>query len=371
MNAGRVAIVLPPREAFSPHATGAIGLVVRRFALQPSAFRPLVLGAAVEAPFADPPFRPVRQAWVLGGPSRRYAAGALGLLRADPPDLVEVHNRPDVALYLARRLDRPVLLVLHNDPHGMRRARSAAERAALLDRVAGIAGVSEWVAGRLLEGVDAPARPVAVLPNCIDLATLPPPIAREPVILFAGRMVADKGADTFVTACGLALSELAGWRAEMIGADRFGPASPETPFLRGLRPRAAAAGVALRGWLPHEAVLAALARAAIAVVPSRWPEPFGLAALEAMACGAPLIASERGGLREVVAGASETVDPDDPAALAAAITALARDPARRAALERAGRARARQFDAPAAAERLDRLRGDVLAAWSAGRRRPI
>ena len=65
------------------------------------------------------------------------------------------------------------------------------------------------------------------------------------------------------------------------------------------------------------------------------------------------------------------IDPDDPAALAAAMVALALDPARRAALERAGRARAARFDAPAAAVRLDALRRDVLLAWSAERGGPI
>jgi glycosyltransferase involved in cell wall biosynthesis len=107
------------------------------------------------------------------------------------------------------------------------------------------------------------------------------------------------------------------------------------------------------------------------VVPSRWPEPFGLAALEAMACGTPLLCSARGGLAEVTGEAAVRIDPDDPAAMAAAMVALAHDPPRRAALEREGRARAARFDAPAAAARLDALRRDVLAAWSARRGGPI
>ena len=80
-----------------------------------------------------------------------------------------------------------------------------------------------------------------------------------------------------------------------------------------------------------------MARAAIVVVPSRWQEPFGLVALEALASGAALICADRGGLREVAGDAAVYVDPDDPAALAAAIRALAADAARRAALGQAGR----------------------------------
>jgi len=366
-----IAIVLPPREAFSPAAVGAIGLLVHRLAVQPTEFHPLVFGPPVAAPFADVSFRPVRPRWVLAGAAGRYAAGVVRALSGVVPALVEVHNRPALALALARRLPAPVLLVLHNDPQGMRRARTPSERRALLDRLAGVVTVSAFLRDRLLEGVEAPPRPPVMLPNCIDLAALPPPVVRGRTLLFAGRVVADKGADSFVAACALALPQLPGWRAEMIGADRFGADSPETPFLRALRPRAAAAGVTLLGWRPHGQVMAALAGAGIAVVPSRWSEPFGLAALEAMASGAPLLCSGRGGLAEVTAEAAVRIDPDDPAAMARAMVALALDPSRRAVLERQGRARAALFDAPAAAARLDALRRDALAAWSRAPATPI
>ena len=103
-----------------------------------------------------------------------------------------------------------------------------------------------------------------------------------------------------------------------------------------------------------------MARAAIVIVPSRWPEPFGLTALEAMASGAALICSARGALPEVAGEAALYADPDDPDALAEAITLLARDPERRAALGAAGRERARRFDVGQAAAALRALRRAVL-----------
>jgi UDP-glucose:(glucosyl)LPS alpha-1,2-glucosyltransferase len=359
------AIVLPPREGFSAEAAGAVGLLVRRLAVQPSRYAPHVFGlATVGAPFAGIAFEPVRPTLFPGNATRRYAGGVARALRAAPPDVIEVHNRPDAALMLADRFPAvPVLLVLHNDPQGMRRARTVAERRRLLDRLAGIVAVSAWVRGRFLDGIGDDAR-VRVLPNCLDPAELPPAAAeRDPVILFAGRVVADKGADTFVAACARALPALPGWRAEMIGADRFRADSPETSFLAALRPQAAAAGVVLHGYRPHAAVLAAMARAGIVVVPSRWPEPFGLTALEAMACGAALLYAPRGGLPEVAGEAGVAIDPDDPAALANAIVAIARDASRRAALAAAGLARAARFTAAAAAAALDALRHDARAAW--------
>ncbi len=361
----QVAIVLPPREVFSPAATGAVGLVVHLMA-RAGAWPATVFGMATAAPFSDVTFRAVRPGLLPVMQSRRYAASVARMLRRAPADLIEVHNRPDTALLLARAFPSvPVTLFLHNDPQGMRGARTAAERAALPSRLAAVVTVSDYLRRRF-----ARTEGIAVLPNGIDLAALPV-ARREPVVLFAGRVVADKGADVFIRAAARALPALPGWRAELIGADRFGAASPETPFLRTLRAEAAVAGIAMPGWQPHAAVLAAMARAAIVVVPSRWPEPFGLTALEAMGSGAALLCSPRGGLPEVTGDAALPIDPDDPAALAAAIIGLARDPPRLAALGAAGRARAAQFDIGPVGARLDALRRQALAAWPRTAPHPI
>ncbi len=367
-----VAMVLPPREGFAPGRSGAIGLLAHGVAV-PGRFAPVVLGPAQPAPFADVAFLPVRLSWLPLGTTRRYAIGAAAALRRLRPALIEVHNRLDLALFLARRFPAvPVLAFLNNDPQGMRGGASPAARTWALARLARIATSSAYLRTRLLEGVPPPARDPVVLPNWLDLALVPPsPPERDRVILFAGRVVADKGADTFVRACAAALPDLPGWHAEMIGADRFNPDSPDTAFIRALRPLAAAAGIAMLGYRPHAAVLAAMARAAVVVVPSRWPEPFGLTALEAMAAGAALLVSPRGGLGEFTAGAAMTIDPDDPANLAAALRAIAGDAARRAALAEAGRMRALEYDVSRGIARLDALRGDILRAWPAARPDPI
>jgi len=361
------AIVLPPREGFSPGAVGAVGLLVHRLASPDD----LVLGRpTAAAPFPDRRFEPVVVPRLslarLAGDAGAYAEAAarrIRQLRTPPlPALVEVHNRPEVALALARRLPGlPVSVILHNDPQGMRRARTAGERAELARHVRVVA-VSEYLRRRFLQDLAEPVK-VAVLPNCLDLAALPPRLpaeGREPLILFAGRLVADKGADGFVAACARALPHLPGWRAEMIGADRFRPDSPDTPFLESLRPAAAAAGIRLHGYQPSEIVLAAMARAAIVVVPSRWAEPFGLTALEAMASGAALLAGRRGGLAELTEGASLPADPDEPEALAASLRRLAADADARRRLSEAGLERAKQYDLPAARARLVAFRHALL-----------
>jgi UDP-glucose:(glucosyl)LPS alpha-1,2-glucosyltransferase len=363
----RVAVVLPPREGFGPQSAGAIALLQARIAGPGSApdspFAVTVLGGRQEGPVFPLPFLPVRAPWFVPGSDAGYAAGLRRALSPLGPALIEIHNRPDLARRLAAWFPpQRIALFLHNDPRGMRGAKTAGERARLSARLGAVVCVSGFLARCWTEGSDGIPAP-RVLPNCLDLGQLPPPLSPEERmkrIVFAGRVVADKGADSFVAACAEALPQLGGWQAVMIGADRFRPDSPETPFTAGLRPRADAAGVTLLGYRDHASVMTELSRAAIAVVPSRWQEPFGLAAIEAMANGAALIATRRGGLAELTEDVSVPIEAEDVPGIAQAMVGLARDPKRRASLSQAGLERARAYDLPAARRRLDQLRMELL-----------
>ncbi len=358
MSARRVTIILPHRESFSPTSAGAVAMAVQRLAAGPSRYQAKVIGPPPAGePFPDIDFCPVRVPRLLPlSVTQRYAARLALTLAGQKPGLIEVHNKPDVALWLARCFpNRPVTLFLHNDPRSMRGAQSPHARTRLLRRLARVITVSDYLRRALLEGVSVPPdRPPLVIHNSLDFSLVPaplPPAEREKIILFAGRVVPDKAPDVFVSACSLALPQLPGWRAEIIGADGFAPGQPDSDFIRLLRPRAAAE------------VLAAMARAAIVVVPSRWEEPFGMTALEAMACGAALACSGRGGLAEVAGDTSVPINPDDLESVASALLRLAENGGLRAELSAAGQARARtHFSAAHAIATLDAIRDrDIVA----------
>jgi len=82
--------------------------------------------------------------------------------------------------------------------------------------------------------------------------------------------------------------------------------------------------------------------ASLLALPSFY-EGFGLTALEAMACGTPVVISDRGALPEVVGEAGVQVDPDDPEGIAEGMAAVLCDPDLRQRLERLGKARAAEF----------------------------
>jgi len=111
--------------------------------------------------------------------------------------------------------------------------------------------------------------------------------------IFTGRMVSDKGLDVLISAFLQYHSIRPESRLLLVG---------DGPERAAQQARIEAAGIAdavtWAGVLRGEALVAAYNSAKIAVIPSRWPEPFGIVALEALACGCGVVASNGGGLPE-------------------------------------------------------------------------
>jgi glycosyltransferase involved in cell wall biosynthesis len=107
-------------------------------------------------------------------------------------------------------------------------------------------------------------------------------------------------------------------------------------------------------------------RASLLVVPSLWPEPFGIVGLEAMARALPVVAYRSGGIPEWLEDrvTGLLVEPGDVDALAAAIDRLLGDPALARAMGRAGQERQRRlFAAGPHLARLEQIYTRV-AGWS-------
>jgi UDP-glucose:(glucosyl)LPS alpha-1,2-glucosyltransferase len=371
-----VAVVLPPREGFGPRRARGIGLTVRHHSLATSAHRTVVFGGKQGGPvFLDVTFRLVKPKFFIPGSTRaRYASGLLYPLRLLRPVLIEVHADPRLAVWLQRAFPTvPVVLVLYDEPAASRLTRTPGRRARLFNRLARVVTVSAWLRDLYVEGVASPARMPLVVPPAVDMENLPRSVTgldvagipmarrRSRLILFVGRLIAEKGADQFVAACTIALPSLPGWRAEIIGAAEHTVKSPETTFIRLLQATAEPASIAMMGYRDHPDVMAAMSRAAIVVVPSREPEPSGRVVLEAMANGAAVICSPGGAQSEIGGEIAIYADPTRASELAEVILALGGDPRRLAALGEAGRQRAAQYDLTKIGRLMDSLRAQIIA----------
>jgi len=208
--------------------------------------------------------------------------------------------------------------------------------------------ISDVVARR--SGLEEAGLLYEVIPNFVedDLDSRPLPADTSPLrklpdgefLLFVGDVRRDKGAETLL--CAHAALE------RPLPLVLLGRPDPDVPIPAGQ-------GVIQLGPWPHDLVLEAWRRCAVALAPSLWEEPFGLVVLEAMAMGRPVIASRAGGIPDFLADGRDgvLVPPGDVAALRSAIDEMTASPARRRAFGQAARARAREFSSTAVVPRLE------------------
>jgi glycosyltransferase involved in cell wall biosynthesis len=157
-----------------------------------------------------------------------------------------------------------------------------------------------------------------------------------PTVLCVGRLSPQKGQATLLQAIPLVRRRVPSVRVLFVGADVAG----EAERLRGLADRLGVGDVVeFRRWMPDPRP--AFAEADLIALPSR-SEGFGRVLVEAAFLAIPAVASRVGGIPEVVADGQTglLVPPDDPAALAQALTTLLADPERRHAMGQAARTHA-------------------------------
>lgn len=302
--------------------------------------------------------------------NRRAAAAAKTLVERFRPDVVHFHDLyPQLSVapvVVAARLRVPTVQTLHNyelisasptDHRGSRldrgpepvTVRTLRTALGVVRRVVHVPRISRFVAvsRHMAETFAAHGIQADVMPNFVESGGdgVRPGFAERAGIAFVGRLTEEKGARDAI-ALARALADVP---VTVIG---HGP-------LEGELRRAAGelANLDCTGFLDGEAVGRRLRSNRLLVVPSRWEEPAGLVALEAMAEGTPVVAYASGGLAEYVSDAGAgLVVPRSTEALAAACRTLHDD--RNAWAEASGAgtsAAARDHSPDRYGERLERI----------------
>jgi glycosyltransferase involved in cell wall biosynthesis len=286
-------------------------------------------------------------------------------LLASAPDLVHLHTGRANWLggLAAWSLGLPALTTRRMDRAVKRDARTRFMYGRVVRRAVAISGA---VRARLIEG-GVPADMIQLIPSAVDPELLYPQHGRAatraaaglgetPLLLVVAALVQRKGVDLLLSALARLADE--GLRPALWIAGQ-GPARPALE--RQARELGLEGRVRFLGQRSDVADL--LSACDVFILPSRH-EGLGVAALEAMAAGRPIVATRVGGLAEAVVHERTglLVPPEDPAALAAALARLLRDPALRARLAAEGPARiAEGFRADDLVEAYQSLYCEVLA----------
>lgn len=298
--------------------------------------------------------------------SHYWLSGQVGWLAADRWGVPLVHTMHTMArvknLHLADG-DQP-------EPRGREIGEAQVVEAA--DR---LVANTDREAGELVELYGADPARVAVAEPGVDLVTFSPGsvaqartlvgVAPHAVLLaFVGRIQPLKAPDVLLRAAAEMVRRDPGLRSRLVVAVLGGASGSGARSPMGLPELAASLGIAdLVRFVPpvDRPTLAQWYRAAdVLAVPSHT-ESFGLVAVEAQACGTPVVATNTGGLPIAVGAGGVLVDGHDTAAWADALASVALDPRRRAALSRAAAEHAAGFGWSRTADRLAEVYGDAMA----------
>ena len=216
--------------------------------------------------------------------------------------IIEIHNRPYVVKLIKENIkSSKVILFFHNDPLEMKGSKSVKDRLNLLNKCAAICFVSEYIKKQFLTDIKSYPKNIKVIYNGISKVSKKH-VLKEKNVIFIGRLVEEKGAHLFLEASRILSEKYKSWNFTIIGSPYLGSNKEETDYSRKILStiNKLTSNIKLTGYLPYDEAQKIIQKASIMVVPSIWPEPFGLVVAEGMMYGCAIIASKNGGIPEII-----------------------------------------------------------------------
>ncbi len=284
---------MPYKENFSPTYAGAVSLNINetlkisRYRKNTTVFGNTEYRNKFKHKYVNIPL----QKRLFQSLNKKYVDEFIKLEKKKNSDLIELHNRPIYLSYLTNKLkNKTYILYFHNDPLTMSGSKSIHERIFLLKNCFKIIFNSNWSKRRFLEGMKSDyinSEKLIVInqsakKNKIDLNK------KKKIITFVGKLNKSKGYDLFGKAIVKILHKYKDWTSIVIGDEPRDQLKFNHKNLIKL------------GFKKHKDVLNIYKKSTIAVVCSRWEEPFGRTSLEAASNGCAVIISNRGGLPETI-----------------------------------------------------------------------
>ena len=284
----KIATILPYKENYSADKASAASLWVAEF-YRKSKFKKsnFIYGHTKSKKFLTDNYININLKNTkskLKSTTNEYANKLIKELNNKNFSIVEIHNRPQLLSKISNKVKSRFIFYFHNDPISMKGSKTRKERLNILKSVEKLVFVSNWVKERFFVDIDQKleTKTEIVYPS-VNKQRI---VNKQKNIIFVGRLNHSKGYDLFKDAIIRILDEFPKWNAYSIGNEDRRSIYINHPRHKEL------------GFIRHKETLKLLNKSEIAVVPSRWEEPFGRTALEASSCGCATIISSRGGLKE-------------------------------------------------------------------------
>ena len=288
----KISILLPYKENFSPSYAGAVSIFIND-TLKISKFKKNIVvygNTKRKIKFNKNYVNLNYEKSLIKSSSKSYILEFLKKEKKSNSDIIELHNRPSYLKYLINLKYAKKVLYFHNDPLEMSGSRKISDRIFLLDNLDKIIFNSDWSKSRFIKDlpeVHTFSSKLEIIKQSID----PKKVNlknKKKIITFVGKLNTAKGYDIFGNATLPILKKFKDWSAIVIGDEPREKIVFRHPRLK------------ILGFQTHTKVLKYLEKTSIAVVCSRWNEPFGRTSLEAASRGCAVIISDRGGLKETI-----------------------------------------------------------------------
>ena len=287
----KISILLPYKENFSPTYPGAVSLFVNA-TNKLSKFKKniTVYGSTSHKKKLSTNYININLTKkFLSSQSKEYVNKFFEINKDNPPDIIEIHNRP---IYVNKliELKSKIVLYFHNDPISMIGSKTVQERMDLLNICSKIIFNSEWSKKQYLKDLKSffhKSKKLEVIHQSITKKKIDIS-KKEKLISFVGKLNSAKGYDIFGEAIIKILNKYPTWKSTVIGDE------PREKLIFNHK------NLKILGFQNHQKVLNNFDKTSIAVACSRWEEPFGRTSLEAASRGCAVIISNRGGLPETI-----------------------------------------------------------------------
>ena len=293
----KIAILLPYKENFSSEYPGAVSLFVNETS-QISKYKKNIIvfgNTKFKKKFKIKYININLTRNPLASQTKAYVNRFINLQKKFNFSIIEIHNRPSYINELNRKLPYKILsLYFHNDPLSMDGSKSVDDRKKLLKNCYKIIFNSNWSKKRFLEGLEnkfVNSHKLVVFFQSAKRSSKSILNYKKKWITFVGKLNRAKGYDIFAKSINNILNKYPDWKAKVIGDEKR-----EKILLKHKN-------ADIMGFLNHEEVLKIFKKTSIAVVCSRWEEPFGRTSLEASANGCAVIITNKGGLPETITNA--------------------------------------------------------------------